>query len=238
MKNRLSSLLSRTRRGISQQKRKRRLKNHNFTIISNTCVGGVIYNALGERFNSPTINLVIWEEEFLTFCNNLRKYSQCSIQELAPIESGINYVSYPVGLLKGKEYNLPDITVRFVHYHSFEEAKQKWESRFKRVNYNNIFIIMERGMNPNEVIMDEFESLPYKNKVFLSSITQSERWPHNYNFSFYTEDRYVEGNIYNMFNIGVYQYRWLDEFDYVTWLNSGIIQTDRYISRHIKRKTD
>lgn len=34
-----------------------KLKNENFTIISNNCIAGVLYKDLNKKFNSPTINL-------------------------------------------------------------------------------------------------------------------------------------------------------------------------------------
>lgn len=219
-------ILGKIGREIARRKRRERLTNRDFSIISNSCIGGVISNSLKERFNSPTINLIIWPDEFITFCNHLRDYSRCPLVKIASNESREPAVSYPLGIIRGTDYGLPDIVVRFVHYKSFDEAKQKWEERYKRINYDNIFIIMEHGMNASERTMDRFEELPYSNKVFLSSNESNERWPHNFNFSFYTNELYIEANVYNAFYYGMAQYRWLDEFDYITWLNSGKIHID------------
>lgn len=223
-------------REIARRKRRKKLCNHNFSIISNSCVGGVISNSLKERFNSPTINLVIYPDEFIVFCNHLREYSKCLLEQPTKSEIKDFPEPYPVGIVRGGDYNLPDIPVRFMHYHSFEQAKAKWEERFKRINYNNIFILMEHGMNASKRIMDKFESLPFENKVFLSCYPQNERWPHNYNFSYYTKELYKEANIYYSFNVGVAQYRWLDEFDYTAWLNTGIIQADTIMKKQIEKQ--
>lgn len=196
----------------------------------------MISNSLKERFNTPTINLIIWPDEFIVFCNNLELYSHCPLEQPKETEKPDGDFSYPLGIVRGKSYGLPDILVRFVHYSSFDDAKKKWEERFKRVNYNNIFVLMELGTYATERIMDKFEALPYPNKVFMSMFPKSERWPHNYKFSFYTDELYTEGNIYNSFNIGLAQYRWLDEFDYTTWLNTGQIQTDESIREYIHKQ--
>lgn len=220
-------------REIARRERMKRLNNHDFSIISNSCIGGVISNSVKERFNSPTVNLIIWPDEFINFCNHLEEYSRCPLERMATNKSQEPNVSYPLGIIRGATYGLSDIVVRFVHYKSFDEAKQKWEERYKRINYENLFIIMEHGMNASDRIMDKFEQLPYLNKVFLSCNKSSERWPHNFDFSFYTNELYVEANVYNSFYYGMAQYRWLDEFDYIAWLNSGKIQIDDRMKRII-----
>ena len=220
-------------REIARRKRRRKLINHDFSIISNSCVGGVISNSLKERFNSPTVNLMIDLENFIDFCNHLSEYSKCPVEQTDGITINEEMVSYPVGIIRGKEYNLPDIPIRFVHYQSFEEAKAKWESRFRRIYYDNLFIVMEKGMYVTDDILDKFYALPYKNKVCLTERYDPERWPNNFILSYYTKELYVVGNVYNSLNIGLAQYRWLDEFDYVTWLNSGIIQSNETIKKYI-----
>ena len=45
------------KRARYKQKLIKRLKNKNFTLITNNCTGGVIYNRLGLKFLSPTIKL-------------------------------------------------------------------------------------------------------------------------------------------------------------------------------------
>ncbi len=61
------------RRKLNAENRKR-LKNKNFTVLSNNCVGGVILHELGERFNSPTVNLFFKAEDYLKFLENLDYY--------------------------------------------------------------------------------------------------------------------------------------------------------------------
>lgn len=102
-----------------------RLKNHSFSLIANNCCGGVIYNSLGERFNSPTINLFIRTEHYFDFLENLKL---CLNTEITDI-SNSSISNFPVGQIKISEQKTIDL--HFVHYSSFAEAKQKWSERKK-----------------------------------------------------------------------------------------------------------
>ena len=115
---------------IVRKKRLRgRLKNHDMTILASNCIGGIIYNDLGLRFSSPTVNLMIPSNDFVKFCVNLEHYLQRELffttdhQEKCPVA------------------RLDDITVYFTHYASEAEARRKWEERKRRINPDNLFII-------------------------------------------------------------------------------------------------
>lgn len=203
-----------------------RLRNRSFSIISNTCIGGVIANAVGQEQRSPTVNLVLYEEDFLTFCANLPAYSRCPMEAAAaPEELEAQLAAgYPLGFLRGGSEGLPDLTVRFVHYHSFDEARDAWIRRFRRVNYDNIFLVMDRGMDAREEILDRFHALPYAHKVFFTHREDPVRWPDTFRLSYYTERDFRPAHMYTFVRRGLLQYRILDEFDYVHWLNTGVIR--------------
>lgn len=216
-------------RSLAILQRKRRLKNHSFSIISNTCTGGVIAHNVGEQFRSPTVNLVIYEDQFLTFCEHLKEYSECSLEKPADEEmEKFKHVNYPVGVLRGSDKGLSDINLFFVHYKSFEEAQAKWYLRFKRINYDDVFVIMDRGLDASEEILDRFYKLPYKHKVFFTDRRDKQRWPDNFVFSFYTPRHYKSGCLYNNVWKGIYVHHWMDEFDYVTWLNDGTVKKSNF----------
>ena len=208
--------------------RRTRLKNHTFSIISNTCIGGVITHSVGERFRSPTVNLVIYEEDFLTFCENLQAYSRCP---LVPADPELQErMGYPVGLLLGAGEQLPDITVYFVHYKTFEEARDTWVKRFARVNYEDLYFLMDRGMDAREEILDRFHALPYPHKVFFTHREDPRRWPCTFRLSYYTPERYRTAYMYTFLRKGLLTYRVLDEFDCVHWLNTGGIRRSSLFS--------
>ena len=137
------------------KKNRNKLENTDVTIFCNNCTGGIIYHDLGLEFKSPTINLYFSASDFVEFCENLDFYLS---EELIEINSER---SYPVAKL-GK------ITIFFVHYKNFEQAKKKWNERRSRINKNNMFFVMidRDGCTPE--LAKRFNSLPYKNKVFLT----------------------------------------------------------------------
>lgn len=135
---------------------KLRLKNKDFTILVNNCTGGIIYHELGLRFNSPTINVGIKHNDFLNFVKHLKEYKDNEMIEIK--EKGINY---PIGKLINKKYG--DIKLYFQHYNSFEEAKEKWFKRYNRINYDNLYVILDFGPKLDNNIYKKFTKLNIKN---------------------------------------------------------------------------
>lgn len=128
------------------------------TIISRDCMGGVLYERLGAQFTSPTIKLFMTNEDFLLFCMNLKLFLDSNLEK-------DNSPQYPVGIIRTAKGN---IHLYFMHYSSFEDAKECWERRKKRVNYDNIKVIFNAEPDVDESIEKNFYDLPYK-KVLLSS---------------------------------------------------------------------
>ncbi len=95
-------------------RRKKRLKNRDFTIIASNCNGSFMYHDMGLRYLTPTVNLAIGMDDFVKMAENLKQYMEQEIVEVKG-ENGC-----PVGLLG-------DIRINFVHYDTFEEGRKKWE---------------------------------------------------------------------------------------------------------------
>ncbi len=202
--------------------RRRRLKNHGFTILSNRCIGGVMTHNVGERFRSPTVNLIIPDEAFMEFCRHVSEYADCPMEQPDEAERRrCPSVKCPIGILRGAEKSLPDIPVFFVHFQSFEQAKEKWETRFLRVNYDDLYIMMDCKLYATDQLLDSFHQLPFEHKVIFSSREDPQRWPCNFPFSFYLQGT---GGLYAPIRRGLLEYQGIDEFDYVQWLNDGIIR--------------
>ena len=195
----------RLRETINNENR-RILKNTNFSVISSNCNGAFILHDLGQRFNSPTVNLFLFPKDFIKFVKNLKYYISLKLEFIK--EDGINY---PVGKLE-------DIKIYFMHYKSEEEADVKWEERKKRINYDNLFIMMTDRDGCTYEDLKEFDSLPYKNKVVFTHIEYPE-----IKSSFYIkgyENEKQIGHIYEFLNETT-GYKHYDEFDYVGWFNKG-----------------
>ena len=111
------------------------------TLITNDCFGGVISHQYGMKFNSPTVNLQILPEEFPDFCEHLGFYLKQDLIECKELSAwhrdymehmfGPEFPNCPLGILC-------DILVVFQHYDTFEEAKEMWDKRKKRVDFENI----------------------------------------------------------------------------------------------------
>lgn len=182
----------------------KRLTNKNFTVLCNNCVGGVILHELGERFNSPTVNLFFKAEDYLKFLENLDYYLK---QALVEVESEKNY---PVA-------KLDDITIYFMHYSSFDEAKTTWQKRVARINKNNLYVIFVQQSGCTERVLEEFDKLPYKHKLALTSEPMPEiKCSYCIPGTAQSNGEVMDLCKYEGKFTGK---RWIDEYDYVGFLN-------------------
>lgn len=201
------SLIRRIEWRLYKEIKRRKLKNLNPTIISSNCNGGIIYHDLGLPFNSPTINLSMDMEDFIKLVNNLKYYLKQEIYEI----SDLNY-NFPCGMLD-------DIKIRFNHYKSFEEALKKWDERKERINWDNIYIMGIDGDNATYESIRKFDELPYKNKVIFTHKDYPE-FKSSYYIKGFEKDNEVGILIY--FKKKFWIRRYLDDFDYVSFLNRKI----------------
>ena len=180
-----------------------RLKSKNITIMSNNCNGTFIYHDLKLKFNSPTINLFIPVRDFVKFMGNLDYYLE---QELTEYED--SSVNYPVGMLD-------DIRINFMHYESFEQGKEKWLKRCKRIDKSHIFVIMNETGNTTYEDLVSFDKLPYKNKVVWTHKSYPE-----IKSSFYIKGFEDKGScdlLFELMPFGIKRH--YDQFDYVGFFN-------------------
>ena len=111
------------------------------TLITNNCWGGVIAHNYGMEFRSPTINLQILPEEFPDFCEHLKFYMKRDLiecKELAPWHEDYMHHQFGEELPECPLGLIGDILVVFQHYETFEEAKEQWNRRKARIDYDNI----------------------------------------------------------------------------------------------------
>lgn len=202
------SLIKRIEWRIYKELKKRKLRNYNPTIISSNCNGGIIYHDLNLPFNSPTINLSMDTDDFIKLVSNMKYYLG---QEIVEIEDK-NY-QFPCGMLD-------DIKIRFNHYDTFEEAVYKWNERKKRINWDNIYIMGIDGDKASYSSLKKFDKLPYKNKVIFTHRDYPEI-KSSYKISGFEDKDEVGVLIY--FKKSFFIRRYLDDFDYVSFLNK--IQT-------------
>lgn len=191
------------RRALNAENKKR-LTNKNFTLLCNNCVGGVILHELGERFNSPTVNLFFDAEDYVKFLGKLDYYLA---QTLVEVESDKDY---PVA-------RLDDVTIFFMHYSTFDEAKKIWEKRAARINRSNLYIILVQQNNCTQEVLKEFDSLPYKHKLALTAHPMLEiKCAYSIQGSEQSNGDVMDLCKYKGKFTGR---RWIDDYDYVQFLN-------------------
>ena len=132
----------------------------NISFISQNCISGRFYKLMGRPYLSPTVGLWFEPEDFLSFVENLRL--NLASEVMHDIEESKIY-AYPVGRVNG-------IKIHFMHYESFEHAKQKWDDRAKRVDLANVMILMTDRDGCSASHKVRFFALPFEKKALFSHL--------------------------------------------------------------------
>ncbi|MBE5921850.1 MAG: DUF1919 domain-containing protein [Lachnospiraceae bacterium] len=148
---------------------RKRIRSRDFTIISNNCWAGRTYQYLGMPYLSPTVGLYFFAEDYLRFVSKLHHYLALDLKFIPAEQSKYidelrkkNQTTVPIGILD-------DVEIIFLHYHSEEEAREKWERRKQRINYDNMFIKFSKMNLCTEEEMRRFDELPFSNKFMLNN---------------------------------------------------------------------
>lgn len=146
---------------------KHSLRVKDFTIISNNCWAGFMYQKHHLPYLSPTIGLMIFGDDFINFCRDLKRYVKEELvfipfetSKAYPMMKGCN--PFPVGVLG-------DIEIYFLHYASEREAKEKWERRCKRINWEKIIYKVSQRESFSGEHMKQFLNIAIKNKLCFTT---------------------------------------------------------------------
>lgn len=162
-------------------KLRKRLKNKNFTIISNNCWAAMaVYQFLGIKYNTPTVGLFFSDEDYLRFVERLDYYLNQPINfvnfEESKFYKNITTTEYPK--IKFPIAHLDDVEILCMHYKSEKEFMTKWERRKTRINRSNIIIkfsIRDISTNSSEYI-ERIKNIPFKNKICFSPYKSKYQW--------------------------------------------------------------
>lgn len=189
-----------------------RLRNKDFSIICQNCIGGVIYHNLGLPFLSPTINLWMEEKDFYRFAANLKHYLS---QELLFV-SGIDET--PTAWCD-------DVLIHFNHYHSEEEAATKWHERCKRVNYDNLFFVcsdrwsVSKDLQPTEKDIRSLAEVEARGRCVFA-VKEYDGLDYIHHLRQDPDDDCVYPFMIDRYKRLPF-WKWEFQFDYVKWLNHG-----------------
>jgi uncharacterized protein (DUF1919 family) len=170
------SIVTRIRNKVDEelyQRRRRReqqqLHNRDFTLISNDCWGAEVYKHFDLPFNTPFIGLMLMAPCYVELLRNPRHYLS---QPLVFLEKSrydaVNGMQlthkhpFPMASLGGK------VEVQFLHYHSQEEAADKWQRRVARINWDNLRVKFDGSKDyATPELVREFAALPYQQLLLL-----------------------------------------------------------------------
>lgn len=156
---------------IAQKINRIGLKNRDFTIISDNCWGNFLYQDFGIEYQSPFVGLFIFSPDYIDLLEN---FDEMMTKELVFISAECSRYAkqlrewntlgtYPIATLGGR------IEIHFLHYHSEQEAKDKWGRRKKRINKKNVLVkFCDRDLCTPELIK-RFDSLPFKHKICFTA---------------------------------------------------------------------
>lgn len=127
------------RRKFFAKYRQKKINKQKFTIISNNCWGGEVYESYNLIKQSPTVGLFLWASDYIKFISNLQQYLNQPLKFIDPKESNYyeklkltpGYGTYPVA-------RLDDIEIFFMHYSSKKQVLEKWNRRIKRIKWDHI----------------------------------------------------------------------------------------------------
>ncbi len=160
---------------VWQNYRKKQLKSTDFTIILITAGGGMIYESYNLPKESPTVGMFFIAKDYIEFLSDLKGYINGKLTFIKPEESrwkdmpqvseDKRFGSYPVGVLSNGKNS---IEIFFLHYHSEQEAREKWERRVQRINWNKLLVKFNDQNGCTETEVNKFMKMPYRNKVFFA----------------------------------------------------------------------
>lgn len=155
---------------LTKKIRKKELRYTDFTIISNNCWAGTVYESYGIKKMSPTVGMFIMPEDYIKFVRNFDFYIMQQLDFIEPdeskwkeqLQSKDNWNTYLIG-------RLGDVELHMLHYHHKDIARQKWESRIKRVNRDRlIFKFNDQNGATKEQIVEFMELNVNKKLCFVS----------------------------------------------------------------------
>lgn len=158
------------RRELAARMMQLRVRSRNFTIISNDCFGGMAYEELGMRYESPFVGLFVVPEDYVRLLQNLRESVEGPIRFRA--ESQHERINawraetrrrYPVGVIGD------GVELHFLHYLDPATAESKWRRRVARIHWHNLRVKMGWHEHPRiEALLQEFDALPFESKLIVA----------------------------------------------------------------------
>lgn len=196
---------------LFRNRQRKRLQNREFSLLTGNCVGGYLYHQLGLQFTSPTINLMILNQDFKKMILNLKYY-----MSLTPVVyHDPSFPNVPSAIID-------DVIIHFTHYDTADEGIRAWEKRKGRINYDNLYIIIsDIDLSENDII--DLQSAECKKIVVMTS--KNYNYEHCLFLPAYQGQKHV-GELLRKTIAGKWQFEHF--FDFVGWVNSDVKSAKEY----------
>jgi uncharacterized protein (DUF1919 family) len=151
------------------------LKNRGFTIISNNCTAGYVYQYFGLKYRTPTAGLFFEANDYVKLASNPKKYFiGAKLEFINPADSknlklyndSNNWGNYPVA-------KLIDIEIYFMHYPDQKTAENMWYRRLQRINFENMLFLFTENESFSKSVILEYLKINGQNKVCLTNTDYS-----------------------------------------------------------------
>ena len=104
-----------------------------------------------------------------------------------------------------------------MHYTDFQVAKQKWNERKLRIDYSNLFIILNIS-SLSEKYLQKFQEIPYPNKLLVTDV--NPYGDKNVVTHRVFRKNYTSGKVFR-YKFPFSAKRYMDEIDYISFLNGS-----------------
>ena len=154
---------------LTRNHRRRYLLNENFTIISNNCWGGTVYESYGIQKQSPTVGMFIMPKDYLRLLQELKHYMTLDLVFIPSSESKWrDYLCSYKGWGTWPIARLGDIELQLLHAHGSEmQIQAQWKRRVHRMHWDKIIFKFNDQNGCTDEDLDCFLNMPLKNKLFF-----------------------------------------------------------------------
>lgn len=202
-----------------------RFDDKRICIISQNCIGGVIYHDLGLEFTSSFINCLVRGADMMRLCSDPERYMS-AVPVIERYDESPAYPRHPV-------IRVDDVEEHFPHTDSGDRALAAWERRVNRIHdyddLEKVIIATSWDLDENPALIDALRSLPLKKVVFTDKPDLAGE------DSMSIPDRLIVRNEERTPNVlaGAADRPWQQVFercfDFVKWLNGAPVRECRLV---------
>ncbi len=164
MKGLILKVIDRWQLRIKQRYLDRNLSNlrtNDFTVVSSNCWGGILYQDLGLKYQTPFVNQYMHAPCFLKLVKQFPKYLEMELSVSTQSKYISKTTSYPVG-------HLGDIEIHFIHYTLEEDVIGKWNERKTRIHWDKLLFVLCERDGCTVADLKEFDELPVNKLMFTA----------------------------------------------------------------------